>query len=258
MNANMKAAEEHVFQDANDPAWIAAVASTGTAQHAIGTKLLVEESAAFVQQNGYFPPKWPVQEIPDADFVPDLSIPIPGEMARAWMASAFPRVLEFGSGKLDASRAKEIAVHLESKKNDSCQWTRHRLDVSVLSKQDKSRRISISWNGKSEEIDSLGISVVPFIRVVDGSLYIDCNAEITWIQNVDWPAWVLSAANEYCRSTVNPGMPRPVFSMPLEHAQIPPDVQIERGVVRIEGCRYPTSPDAPVNQTLFIDLKLAG
>ena len=201
--------------------------------------------------------QWRPKEIPDADFTPDLSIPVDGELIKQIVMSQFPRFVEIGGGKLDVSKAKSQSIRLGSKKNDVCKWTQHNFDITFVSMKEKDRRILVSWNGTVWELDSLGISVVPELVIGnDGAIRLDCSVEINWLQNIEWNGAILIAALEYSRSTINPALPRPLLSVTLPNiGRLPDPRSISKTAVRIEGCFYPPEPDQTISQTVCLDFK---
>lgn len=195
---------------------------------------------------------WRPKEIPEPDFIADISLPLSGQMIKNGLLSNIPNILELGNGSLDFSRAIDRSVRLGCKKDDSCKWTQHNIDLTITSGRDPSRRVRVSYGALVEELDSIGISLIPTVTVNADTIYIGLAAEINWVQNADWQGAVLIAANEYCRSVINPSLPNPILSAEFPFPGMPEGKNVKRTAVRIVGCPYEVSPGQPVSQDLVI------
>ncbi len=191
-------------------------------------------------------------EIPPRDFDnPDASIKIDGKLFSALMASSIPPLIEFSGGVIDTRKTKEKRVTLYTPKSDSCLYSQgHTIEIALLSIADRTKRTIVTQGNDVWTLDTLQIWTAPTIRSDNGKLFIDVAVQIGWVQDIDWSAMVLLIVNGVIQNKVNPSLPKPLFSLPVDQSSLPEGAKISRAALRIAGCWYQ-------DPSVVIDLKFA-
>lgn len=191
-------------------------------------------------------------EIPPRDFDnPDASINIDGKIFSALVASSIPPLIEFSGGVIDTTKTKEKRITLYTPKSDSCPYSQgHTIEIALLSIADRTKRTIVTQGNDTWTLDTLQLWTAPSIRSDNGKLFIDIAVQIGWVQDIDWSAMVLLIVNGVIQNKVNPSLPNPLFSLPVDLSSLPKGANISRAALRIAGCWYK-------DPSVVVDFKLA-
>jgi hypothetical protein len=206
-----------------------------------------EELNARYASSGFVRP-----EIPPRDFEnPDASIQLNGKLVSALIASNIPPVIEFSGGVIDTRNTKEKRIHLYTPKSTSCPYSQgHTVEIALLSIADGTRRTVVNLGGDVWTLDTMDAWSAPSIRSVNGKLFIDVAVQIGYVQDIDWSGGVLVIINGIIQNKVNPKLPNPLFSIPVDAPTIPQGVTVAKAALRIDGCWYQ-------DPSVVVDLKFA-
>lgn len=210
-------------------------AETSDAMPPNHARLAHEELEARYASSGFIRP-----EIPPCDFDnPDASIQLNGKFVSALIASSIPPLIEFSGGVIDTRNTKEKRIHLYTPKSTSCPYSQgHTVEIALLSLADKTKRTIVNLGGDVWTLDTIDAWSAPSIRSADGKLFIDVAVQIGYVQDMDWNAGVLIIVNGLIQNKVNPKLPNPLFSIPVDAPTLPQGATIAKAALRIDGCWY--------------------
>jgi hypothetical protein len=222
-------------------------AETSDATPINGIRIAHEELNARYASSGFVRP-----EIPPRDFEnPDASIQLNGKFVSALIASSIPPLIEFSGGVIDTRNTKEKRINLYTPKSTSCPYSQgHTVQIGLLSIADRTKRTIVTLGGDVWTLDTIDAWSAPSIRSADGKLFIDVAVQIGYVQDIDWSGGVLVIVNGIIQNKVNPKLPNPLFSIPVDQPTLPQGATIAKAALRIDGCWYQ-------DPSVVVDLKFA-
>ncbi len=181
--------------------------------------------------------KFSAPEIPPLDFTPDFSVSLTPEMVGKLLWGAFPDLLDFPGGSLDSSRTNEKSVTLYTKRSEACPYSQgHTIQLAFLSRMQDDKRTVVIANGQTMTLDSLLIYAAPLLRVAGNKIFMDVYAQIGWAQDRSWNIAILTAVNNFVQTSLNPSLPAPLFSLPIDTGTVPAGLKLEKAGIQIDGC----------------------
>lgn len=173
---------------------------------------------------------------------PDMTFDLSKAEVEALFFGALGDRFTQGDITLDLSRVAEKQILLYDPACDYVRFHNFSIFVGAGGIDDwRAHPVVVEIGGEEMSLHTLTLMCAPSLELTPaGRLILSGRAVITYAQNRDWAAWVFLAIRDRIRTSINPGLPDPLFRFDVTDmlpAPVPPGLQ-GQAHLSVKGCFY--------------------